>query len=193
MSTRRVVARVWRRSKRDEVDRGLRYLFARVMGAMRWAAGFFFFFFLTRRPVWVSSFYCSAAEQKLARVWGRRSRWEVSDNVPPACCLCQCAPETHFHMFIECDFSYSVLSALLPVLDSFLFRPNIMQTFVFLENLDKFNVLEKHFCFHLVCCTIYHLWRGRNNRRFFNVGVDLDSIITAIKHAIRFKLRRWKF
>ncbi|KAL0914337.1 hypothetical protein M5K25_014678 [Dendrobium thyrsiflorum] len=113
-------------------------------------------------------------------------------QVSASCSFCHTSLKSHFHLFFECDFSFSVLTALLSGLDSFLFRPNILQIFDFLDNVEQFNSLEKNFYFHLVNCIIYHLWRERNNRRFSNAGLDPISICFAVKLAIRFKLRRWK-
>ncbi|KAL0913878.1 hypothetical protein M5K25_017370 [Dendrobium thyrsiflorum] len=111
---------------------------------------------------------------------------------PSECSFCRVHQETHSHLLFECDFSFSVLSSLLPSVSAFLLRPNISQVFEFLDNTLQLHTLEKNFCFLVVCCSTYFIWRERNNRRFSGKWESPNTVTANIKHAIRLKVKRWK-
>ncbi|PKU80301.1 hypothetical protein MA16_Dca005832 [Dendrobium catenatum] len=108
------------------------------------------------------------------------------------CSFCDGGHDSHSHMFFTCDFSFTVISSLLPQLRSFLLRPNMMQVFgIFDESLDYCS-WEKNFCYFTICCSIYFLWRERNSRRFEMVWRSPSRIISAIRFAIIAKVKYWK-
>lgn len=51
--------------------------------------------------------------------------------ISPLCSFCQDAPESHRHLFFECDFSFMVITSILTFFNSFLFRPTLCQIFVY--------------------------------------------------------------
>ncbi|KAL0918064.1 hypothetical protein M5K25_010052 [Dendrobium thyrsiflorum] len=112
--------------------------------------------------------------------------------VPPLCGFCIGNNETHSHLFFECDFSFTVITKLFPVLNCFYLRPNLSQTFDFFYNSQHYNALEKNFCFITISATVYFIWRERNKRRFSNSWDSPYSITAATINAIRSKVRNWK-
>lgn len=112
--------------------------------------------------------------------------------VSPLCDFCIGNNETHSHLFFECDFSFTVISSVLPALNCFYLRPNLSQTYDYFHNNQHYNALEKNFCFLTISATVYFLWRERNKRRFSNSWDTPYSITAAIVNAIRTKVRTWK-
>ncbi|PKU72535.1 hypothetical protein MA16_Dca008592 [Dendrobium catenatum] len=112
--------------------------------------------------------------------------------VPSSCSFCQIYPENHNHLFFGCQFSFSILTRLLPELNCFLLRPTLLQIFDFIELSPIYNRQEKDFCCLTLSCTIYYIWRERNNRRFSNVCLNSVKLICIISSAIRFKVSKWK-
>ncbi|XP_020699884.1 uncharacterized protein LOC110112129 [Dendrobium catenatum] len=108
------------------------------------------------------------------------------------CSFCGSFEENHSHLFFECDFSFSILSSLLPITANFYLRPNMLQVFDYLDNVRNFGRLEKHFCFLLMAAMIYFIWRERNNRRFKHCWTSPNGIQGEIINAIRAKTRLWK-
>ncbi|KAL0921994.1 hypothetical protein M5K25_005950 [Dendrobium thyrsiflorum] len=98
---------------------------------------------------------------KLADVLARRNIF-----IEAICPLCNSVEESGSHVFFQCDYSFAVISHLLPVLDSFLFRPTILQLFDFIDELSIYNKVEKDYCFFVICAAVYFIWKERNNRRF---------------------------
>ncbi|KAL0924368.1 hypothetical protein M5K25_005187 [Dendrobium thyrsiflorum] len=113
-------------------------------------------------------------------------------NIPAACPFCLEANETHNHLFFECDFSYSIIRTLLPRLEFFLMRPNILQLFDYVAGFQNFNEEEKSFCFLTLCGTIYYIWRERNNRRFSMSWKSPNTITALIAKDIKLKVYNWK-
>ncbi|PKU69027.1 hypothetical protein MA16_Dca002295 [Dendrobium catenatum] len=112
--------------------------------------------------------------------------------VPLSCSLCQNFPENHNHLFFGCLFSFSILTRLLPELNCFLLRPTLLQILDFIKLSSIYNRQEKDFGSLTVSCTIYHIWRERNNRRFSNASLNSVKIICNISSAIRLKVSKWK-
>ncbi|KAL0916751.1 hypothetical protein M5K25_014286 [Dendrobium thyrsiflorum] len=113
-------------------------------------------------------------------------------NIPAACPFCLEANETHNHLFFECDFSYSIIRTLLPWLEFFLMRPNILQLFDYVAGFQNFNEEEKSFCFLTLCGTIYYIWRERNNRRFSVSWKSPNTITALIAKDIKLKVYNLK-
>ncbi|KAI0496569.1 hypothetical protein KFK09_022889 [Dendrobium nobile] len=115
-----------------------------------------------------------------------------SIQVNPVCCLCNNAQEDHNHLFFNCDFTFNVINKLIPELNSFLLKPNLIQVFDYMDNQLLMSKWEKNFCWFTIGCTVYHLWRERNNRKFANKWNSTENIIITIKNAIRVKTCSWK-
>ncbi|PKU86009.1 Putative ribonuclease H protein [Dendrobium catenatum] len=60
--------------------------------------------------------------------------------LPPACPLCRNEDESIVHCFFQCDFSFFVISTLLPSLNNFLLHPNLHQVFQFVDGVENWKV-----------------------------------------------------
>ncbi|KAL0924105.1 hypothetical protein M5K25_004911 [Dendrobium thyrsiflorum] len=79
------------------------------------------------------------------------------------------------------------------MLNTFLLRPNLLQTYDFLDTSDLFSTkLENFFGFFIIACTVYHLWRERNNRSFSFSAQSTSAIVDAAILSIRGKTKNWK-
>ncbi|KAL0928607.1 hypothetical protein M5K25_000509 [Dendrobium thyrsiflorum] len=97
-------------------------------------------------------------------------------QVASSCILCFSASESHSHLFFECDYFFPILNNLIPVAGDLLMRPNIFQTFNFIEeqNIDR---KLKHFYYLMVCAMIYYHRRARNDRMFGHI-FDYKATVT---------------
>ncbi|XP_020680432.2 uncharacterized protein LOC110098065 [Dendrobium catenatum] len=112
--------------------------------------------------------------------------------IDPMCPICLRELECSSHLFFLCDFSFDVLAGLLPILNCFLLRPSLLQLFEFMDEISIFNAVEKNFCYFVVCCVIYFLWRERNDRRFSGTNMTLPEMLKKITWAISLKVYNWK-
>ncbi|PKU66032.1 Putative ribonuclease H protein [Dendrobium catenatum] len=83
----------------------------------------------------------------------RLGKLKTADNlliqgiqVPQNCSLCSGMLVNHYHLFFTCDFSFFILKSILPDFNCFLLRPNLSQTYDFIENSVLYNKTEKDFC-----------------------------------------------
>ncbi|PKU73019.1 hypothetical protein MA16_Dca007582 [Dendrobium catenatum] len=109
--------------------------------------------------------------------------------VSNTCALCHHFEENVSHIFFECDYSFAIVSSLMRNLGFLLLRPNILQLF---EYIDESHTNDKDMYFLLVCSAVYHIWRGRNERKFGGNAVSSTSLAIKIKTAVLSKIRMWK-
>jgi len=113
-------------------------------------------------------------------------------QIPINCSLCSGNLENHSHLFFECDFSFFIATILLPDINAFLLRPNLQQLLDFFGNAVGFCKTEKNYCFLIISCMIYYIWKERNLRCFSADRNNITKIICNIKEAVRFKTSKWK-
>ncbi|PKU83287.1 hypothetical protein MA16_Dca006688 [Dendrobium catenatum] len=113
--------------------------------------------------------------------------------ITPACYLCQNEDESSSHMFFQCPFSFSILHSLLPDVRGFLLRPNLLQLFEHFEDCQSIEGAECNFCYFVICCTLYFLWRERNDRRYGGKYSTIHTLCHKISMAITAKVSKWKY
>ncbi|PKU75902.1 Putative ribonuclease H protein [Dendrobium catenatum] len=112
--------------------------------------------------------------------------------VPTLCCLCHNGDETLSHLFFECPYSFSILTALLKGTETLLFRPNILQIYDWLNGRFNGNVDVLNFYKLVLSSIIYFLWKERNNRIFGNQILCHTSLLLSIERAISEKITKWR-
>ncbi|XP_020672498.1 uncharacterized protein LOC110092330 [Dendrobium catenatum] len=110
----------------------------------------------------------------------------------PICDFCRGHNESHSHLFFSCDFTFTVISSLLPALKCFYFRPNLYQVYDFFNCNANFNASEKNCCFLAISVAVYYIWREQNVRRFTNSWNSPDYVKTIITSAIHTKIGKRK-
>ncbi|KAL0906878.1 hypothetical protein M5K25_025407 [Dendrobium thyrsiflorum] len=112
--------------------------------------------------------------------------------IESSCFLCYSQPESIEHLLFECDYAYSVLINLIPLLGSFLLRPRLAQVLNFLGESPLLGKAHKHLYLLTTCCASYFLWRERNERRFNSNFRSSSTICHTIKSAVEIKVSKWK-
>lgn len=108
------------------------------------------------------------------------------------CPLCYSHSESANHILFECDYSFTVLSKLIPYLGDFLLRPRLMQVLIFMGERPFTLKKQREFYLLIVCCTTYYLWRERNDRRFSSNFKSTSTLCSLIKSAVVAKTSKWK-
>ncbi|PKU85081.1 hypothetical protein MA16_Dca018195 [Dendrobium catenatum] len=112
-------------------------------------------------------------------------------QVNPLCNFCSGHSETHSHLFFGCDFTFGVLTKLLPATNAYYLRPNLFQVYDFMWNNANLAVLEKKFASLAISSIVYFLWRERNQRRFSDVRKSINQVCDDICVAVCAKVKNW--
>ncbi|KAI0524788.1 hypothetical protein KFK09_004174 [Dendrobium nobile] len=107
------------------------------------------------------------------------------------CSFCCDHLENHSHIFFECDYTFSILTDLIPVTGMFNLRPNLMQVLNFFDNMHDYSRRDKCFCYLTLATIIYFTWRERNCRIFSNVWNSPGKVKFDIINAVRAKTINW--
>ncbi|XP_028549943.1 uncharacterized protein LOC114579456 [Dendrobium catenatum] len=113
--------------------------------------------------------------------------------VPSTCCLCHTHDETVYHLYFECSYSFSILTSIIPGMDIFLFRPNILQVYDWLNGKYNDNTEMLNFYKLAVSSVIYYIWKERNNRIFGNKLQCHTSLQLCIKRALSERIMTWGY
>ncbi|PKU68946.1 Putative ribonuclease H protein [Dendrobium catenatum] len=113
-------------------------------------------------------------------------------DVEITCSLCNGYPESTGHLFFDCSYSHSVITALIPDCASILLRPNLMQLFDWVNDNPNFDARTKWLKYLTICCSLYFIWRERNDRRFALTAASSSSVCVKIKKAILAKVIKWR-
>ncbi|KAL0912717.1 hypothetical protein M5K25_018709 [Dendrobium thyrsiflorum] len=111
--------------------------------------------------------------------------------IEPLCPLCRIDRESTKHIFFECNFSYNIITQLIPQATTFYLRPNASQ---FLDWLDDLNVNSDYIRLYklITCCAIYLIWRERNDRRFGGISNCSTTVLKKIQASVCAKVFKWK-
>ncbi|KAL0908009.1 hypothetical protein M5K25_022470 [Dendrobium thyrsiflorum] len=111
--------------------------------------------------------------------------------IEPLCPLCRTDRESTKHIFFECNFSYNIITQLIPQATTFYLRPNASQ---FLDWLDDLNVNSDYIRLYklITCCAIYLIWRERNDRRFGGISNCSTTVLKKIQASVCAKVFKWK-
>ncbi|KAL0920983.1 hypothetical protein M5K25_008006 [Dendrobium thyrsiflorum] len=134
----------------------------------------------------VFAWLCIAGGLKTAAALSLRNVY-----ISPLCPLCHLDIESVNHLFFECNFSYAVLTKLIPKASVLLLRPTATQLFDWTEEL---NLPERGHCLLklCICCVIYHVWKERNSRRFGGQSICPVTLYHCIQRSVRAKVLKWK-
>ncbi|KAH0465191.1 hypothetical protein IEQ34_005294 [Dendrobium chrysotoxum] len=108
------------------------------------------------------------------------------------CPLCDLEEESISHLFFQCKFTFHALELLLPNVKGFFLRPTLLQLFEFFDEKHKLNSSGKAFCFSVICCLVYFMWREKNDRRYGRKFCNSATICHKVSMAITAKTSKWK-
>ncbi|KAL0924089.1 hypothetical protein M5K25_004894 [Dendrobium thyrsiflorum] len=107
------------------------------------------------------------------------------------CPLCRLDSESSRHLFFECQFSFNIILKLIPQANSLLLRPNAHQFFDWLDDLNcNADMLRLHKL--ITCCSIYLIWKERNDRRYGGNSNCWITVYKAIQKSVCAKVFKWK-
>ena len=94
--------------------------------------------------------------------------------------LCGLYPETHNHLFFNCPFSRSCVEAV---------KSWIGITLKPIANMDfrkrQFSKTKQHVLTAIFVCTLYYIWKCRNEAVWYAFVRSPGHVLTMIKHDIR--------
>lgn len=111
----------------------------------------------------------------------RMSRFAM--NTDSICVLCDSDDETHAHIFSDCPYTRTVLSAC-----SALVEPNwneVLQGRFLVHFCSRF---VKQIAYLFISAAFHAIWKERNSRIFKNLKCNPSSLIAQIKDRVRDKL-----
>ncbi|KAL0921107.1 hypothetical protein M5K25_008142 [Dendrobium thyrsiflorum] len=126
----------------------------------------------------------------LTMVGGLKTASELTKRhilVDLLCPLCHNYPESSSHLFFDCDYSHSIITKLIPDCNFLLLRPNLLQIFDWVHDCPNTPPLQKRFYYLIITCTIYFVWRERNERRFAQSSSSSSTTIRKIINAVQSK------
>ncbi|GKE69324.1 hypothetical protein Tco_1527396 [Tanacetum coccineum] len=113
---------------------------------------------------------------------------DVSSSLASLCPLCDLQPDSHEHLFFECQFSQQVWSHFKPLAGLSSTRPeitHIISTITpFANRRSSKNVIAKL----VMAALAYFVWQKRNNLLFKNNKRTVTQLIACIMSYVRLKL-----
>ncbi|KAI0499706.1 hypothetical protein KFK09_017914 [Dendrobium nobile] len=108
-----------------------------------------------------------------------------------SCYLCHGCSETTSHFLFECNYSFMVLTRLIPYFQIFYLRPTIFQALDHIGGLSVADNIKKGMLL-ILNAIIYFLWNECNIRCFNSNVVFVVTLTKKISRAIYLKVYRWK-
>ncbi|KAL0929168.1 hypothetical protein M5K25_001112 [Dendrobium thyrsiflorum] len=109
----------------------------------------------------------------------------------PVCPLCHSHFENTVHLLFECDYSFNVLTKLIPQLHIFYFRPNLVQVLLHIDGLILSKDIKNGLLL-ILHVIVYYLWKERNSRKFRSNVVCAITLSKLIARQVYIKLDKWK-
>ncbi|XP_020692279.1 uncharacterized protein LOC110106667 [Dendrobium catenatum] len=104
-----------------------------------------------------------------------------------SCPLCHSHLEKTSHLLFECDYSFQLLTLIIPQFKNFYLRPNIIQALHFISGLysDSDTTNATLLILH---AAVYYLWNERNSRKFNGNASCVTSLKRKVIRAVFLKL-----
>lgn len=119
----------------------------------------------------------------------RLARWGMEVNL--TCKLCNNIPESHNHLFFECEYSTRVLSHVKSKNRDMHAISTLEDELLYLSHSKKGDLLTQLQTISLTT-TVYHLWKERNRRVFKSTAKGHKQIQIAIEQDVKILVRRIK-
>ncbi|XP_056688846.1 uncharacterized protein [Spinacia oleracea] len=138
---------------------------------------------------WASAVWCRLGQAKhrfitwlavLERLNTKDRLRQFGLSMDDLCLLCGAATENHNHLFFGCHFSYQCWSHIASFLHISLTKCSLPQLirWIHRRNISKFR---KGVYYTFVWCTVYHIWKERNNSLWNNQISCIDKVCSMIK------------
>ena len=109
------------------------------------------------------------------------------------CPLCDTVPDSHAHLFFECQFSTQVWLQVRSLSGMDAVPPVLEDVLMFLIPISKGRSVVSILSRLLLAATTYYLWMERNSRLFKHKKAKVEEVVQVIVSTIRLKLVTFKF
>ncbi|GJS75277.1 hypothetical protein Tco_0725158 [Tanacetum coccineum] len=154
------------------------------------------------RMVWFShciprhAFHLWLAMQNNLRTQDKLRQWDVGINVDLnllRCPLCDIQPDSHDHLFFECNFSKQVWMYIRHLADMDVVPPTLTHITSHLQPLAKKRTAKSILGRLLLAASSYYVWLERNNRLFKKARRSPKELRDIIMVTVRLKLITFRF
>nr|XP_043625569.1 uncharacterized protein LOC122596994 [Erigeron canadensis] len=120
-------------------------------------------------------------------------QWDVNPDVDMLCPFCKLQPDSHSHLFFECDYSMQVWKSV--YMKAGLQQRSSDWNVIIQQLLPKArrksmqNVLDKL----LLAASVYFIWQERNARLFMQGSRNVNGVAEQILSTIRLKLLTFRY
>ncbi|XP_071695890.1 uncharacterized protein [Rutidosis leptorrhynchoides] len=121
-------------------------------------------------------------------------QWEVTNNTPLVCSLCEQVPDSHDHLFFACPFSMQVWNRVKVHMEFPIFSDSWRDFILLVSPFAKRRIARIIVVKLLLAATVYSLWQERNNRLFKKKKRSVDQVYKATYATVRLKIMsiKWK-
>ncbi|XP_021995890.1 uncharacterized protein LOC110893078 [Helianthus annuus] len=122
-------------------------------------------------------------------------RWNPGNaNFSLLCCsLCTRGPDSHEHLFFECDVAKKVWYEVRGKAGMDRIQQTWTDIFEYLVGIAKSNMAEHIIAKIVVCATAYFVWEERNRRLFTDKRRSKDQLVEIMLSTVRMKLHTMRF
>ncbi|GKE89236.1 reverse transcriptase domain, reverse transcriptase zinc-binding domain protein [Tanacetum coccineum] len=114
--------------------------------------------------------------------------WDVSALLGTTCSLCEMIPDSHEHLFFDCDFSQSVWNHMMR-LTGFSFTSNDIYSLISsLQPISKRRTIKSVVVKLIIAASTYFIWQERNWRLFKYNKRTVSQVIECVVSSVRLKL-----
>ncbi|MFS8015944.1 putative reverse transcriptase zinc-binding domain-containing protein [Helianthus anomalus] len=123
------------------------------------------------------------------------SRWCAGNaNLNLLCCsLCSRGPDSHEHLFFECDVAKQVWFGVRGKAGMETIHNTWTDIFEYLVGITKSNMAEHIIAKLVVAATAYFIWEERNRRLFTDRRRHKDQLVEIVLSTVRMKLHTMRF
>ncbi|GJV91138.1 reverse transcriptase domain, reverse transcriptase zinc-binding domain protein [Tanacetum coccineum] len=122
--------------------------------------------------------------------------WDINPNTNVSllnCPFCGVQPDSHNHLFFECNFSLQVWIYVRHLANMELVSTFLQDIISYLQPIAKSRTANSIFGKLILAASSYYIWTERNNRLFKNVKRSLEELRDIIMVTVRLKLMTFTF
>ncbi|XP_071714357.1 uncharacterized protein [Rutidosis leptorrhynchoides] len=121
-------------------------------------------------------------------------QWEIANDTPLLCTLCDQVHDSHDHLFFACPFSLQVWNRVKVHIDFLIFSDSWRDFTLLISPFAKRRIARIIVVKLIFAATVYSLWQERNNRLYKKKKRSVDQVYKATYATVRLKIMsiKWK-